>query len=284
MTGTPYLDIRDLVKEFPSRSGPPLRAVDCVSFTVSSGEILGLVGETGSGKSTTARCIVRLIEPTSGQVLVNSEDVLSASRSRLRELRRQMQIIFQDPHSSLSPRLTAEEIVGEGLIIHRLVKNRRELRDRCVELLELVGLKAEHLAFYPNQFSSGQAQRIGIARALAVGPQLLICDEPVSALDASVRAQILNLFADLRRSLGVTILFIAHDLAAVRHLCDRVAVIHFGKIVEIGPRHEVYDAPKHEYTRELLLATPIPNPVLERARRRRRSQVDHGAKELATFP
>jgi ABC-type oligopeptide transport system ATPase subunit len=271
-TGTPLLYVHDLVKEFPARIGPPLRAVDGVSFSVAPGEILGLVGESGSGKSTTARCILRLIEPMSGRVLLNGEDVLSASRSRLRELRRQMQIIFQDPHSSLSPRLTAEQIIGEGLVIHRLVKDSHGLRVRVVELLELVGLGARHLTSYPNQFSSGQAQRIGIARALSVKPQLLVCDEPVSALDASVRAQILNLFADLRDSLGVTILFIAHDLAAVRHLCDRVAVMHFGKIVEIGPRYQIYDAPQHEYTRELLLATPIANPEVERARRLRRRQ------------
>jgi ABC-type oligopeptide transport system ATPase subunit len=249
--------VSDLVKEFRSGSwsgGRPLKAVRGVSFDVGEGEVLGLVGESGSGKSTTARCIVRLVEPTSGRIEIAGRDILSARGRKLAAIRRDVQIVFQDPYSSLNPRFTVEQLIGEGIVVHRLVASRTRLRERVAELLEMVGMGTEHLGRYPRAFSGGQRQRIAIARALAVEPKLLVCDEPVSALDVSIQAQILNLFMDLRERLGLAILFISHDLAVVRYLCDRVAVMSQGEIVEIGPRQQVYERPQHPYTQRLLAA------------------------------
>jgi ABC-type oligopeptide transport system ATPase subunit len=273
----PLLEVRGLTKEFGSRRGDALRAVDDVSFAVGAGETFGLVGESGSGKSTTARCIVRLVEPTAGTVRLLGRDVLAASHGELLRLRRDMQIVFQDPYASLNPRMSVEALVTEGMLVHGLADSRGERRTRAVELLELVGLGEEHLRRHPRSFSGGQRQRISIARALAVEPKLLVCDEPVSAVDVSVQAQILNLFKDLQERLGLTLLFIAHDLAVVRHLCDRIAVMSKGRIVETGTREEIYGAPKHPYTRDLLLAAPVPDPERELERRRRRSQQAAGA-------
>lgn len=268
----PLLEVRDLTRDFTIGGGTTIRAVDSVSFSIAPGEVLGLVGESGSGKSTTARCVVRLIEPSGGQVRLLGQDVLAASHRQLRQLRRHMQMVFQDPYSSLNPRMTVEDLVGEGMLVHGLVKTRKERRQRVIELLNLVGLGEEHLGRHPRYFSGGQRQRISIARALAVEPKLLVCDEPVSSLDVSVQAQVLNLFKDLQARLGLTILFIAHDLAVVRHLCDRIAVMQAGKVVEISSREIIYGAPTHPYTRELLLATPIPDPKRELERHRRRHQ------------
>ena len=271
------LSVKDLVKEFPVRSGlfrqtvDRVRAVNRVSFEIKRGQTLGLVGESGSGKSTTARCITRLIEPTSGSISLGGEDVVHAHRVRLLALRRKMQMVFQDPYSSLDPRMTVQRNVGEGLAIHK-IGNRAERRNRVIELLELTGLGREHLSRFPWEFSGGQRQRIGIARALAVGPDLLVCDEPVSSLDVSIAAQIMNLFKDLQQRLGLTILFIAHDLAMVRHLCDHVAVMLNGELVEIGPASQIYEAPQHAYTKALLLAKSIPDPVVERERRKLRRE------------
>jgi ABC-type oligopeptide transport system ATPase subunit len=276
------LQVEDLVKEFPIRHmfrpSETVVAVNHVTFEVHRGSAVGLVGESGSGKSTTARCIIRLLDPTSGRVLFNGEDVAHVSGATLKQLRRRMQIVFQDPFSSLNPRMRVEGIISEGIRIHHLAATDRERRDRVVELLNLVGLEAAHLRRKPSSFSGGQLQRIGIARALAVNPQLLICDEPVSSLDVSIQAQILNLFRSLQIKLNLTMLFIAHDLATVRHLCDYIVVMQEGKVVEQGPREQIYAAPRHPYTRDLMAAVPVPDPDLERERRKARKVL---AAELA---
>jgi ABC-type oligopeptide transport system ATPase subunit len=264
------LEVRNLVKEFSRSRGlfsPPqvTRAVDDVSFTIEAGETFGLVGESGSGKTTTGRCILRLIEPTSGEVRFKDEDVLGFSKSRLRQARRDMQIVFQDPYSSLNPRMRVGDIVEEPLIIHR-IGSRTERRARVAELFELVGLDGSQLARYPHQFSGGQRQRIGLARALALNPSLIIADEPVSALDVSVQAQVINLLMDLQDRLKLTYLFIAHDLRLVRHICSRVAVMYLGRIVEMGATEALFAAPAHPYTRALLSAIPIPDPSAARHR------------------
>ena len=257
------VEVAHLVKQF--RRGGLLRkdsavmAVDDVSFAVEEGETFGLVGESGSGKTTTGRCILRLIEPTSGAVRFRGEDVLAFSSRRLREARRQMQIVFQDPNSSLNPRMKTREIVEEPLIIHRL-GHRAARRERVAELFRLVGLDPAHLERYPHQFSGGQRQRIGLARALALNPSFLVLDEPVSSLDVSVQAQVVNLLMDLQRQLTLTYLFIAHDLRLVEHICSRVAVMYLGRIVEMGPTTALFTAPQHPYTRALLSAVPIPDP------------------------
>ena len=264
------LEVRHLVKEFGRRGtllrrGSIVRAVDDVSFSIDEGETFGLVGESGSGKTTTGRCILRLIEPTSGEVRFKGEDVLAFSSSRLRQARRDMQIVFQDPYSSLNPRMRAGSIVEEPLIIHRM-GSKAERRARVSELFELVGLDPGQAARYPHQFSGGQRQRIGLARALALNPSLVIADEPVSALDVSIQAQVINLLMDLQQRLKLTYLFIAHDLRLVRHICDRVAVMYLGKIVEMGPTERLFDAPAHPYTRALLSAIPVPDPKAARHR------------------
>ncbi|HEY2435505.1 MAG TPA: ATP-binding cassette domain-containing protein [Vicinamibacterales bacterium] len=264
------LEVRHLVREFTRGerffgAGDPARAVDDVSFTIDRGDTFGLVGESGSGKTTTARCILRLIEPTSGEVVFDGRDVLKLSRAELRAARRDMQIVFQDPYSSLNPRMRAADIVEEPLVIHRL-GSRDERRARVTRLFELVGLDRDHLSRYPHEFSGGQRQRIGLARALALGPKLIVADEPVSALDVSVQAQIVNLLMDLRQQLALTCLFIAHDLRLVEHLCARVAVMYRGRIVEMGDTATLFAAPQHPYTQALLSAIPVPDPDTRRTR------------------
>lgn len=267
---TPLLDVRHLTKEFTRPAGilgkgRTVRAVDDVSFDVREGETFGLVGESGSGKTTTGRCILRLIEPTTGEVRFRGEDVLAFSKRRMRDARREMQIVFQDPYSSLNPRMRAHDIVEEPLIIHRL-GTKAARRERVRELFELVGLEPAQLSRYPREFSGGQRQRIGLARALALNPSFVIADEPVSALDVSVQAQIVNLLMDLQQRLRLTYLFIAHDLRLVRHICGRVAVMYAGRIVEMGDTESIFAAPAHPYTRALLSAIPIPDPSALRSR------------------
>jgi oligopeptide transport system ATP-binding protein len=258
------LTVRHLVKEF-SRShgwwGRPsvVRAVDSVSFAIEPGETFGLVGESGSGKTTTGRCILRLVEPTSGEVRFQDRDVLALSREELRRARRDMQIVFQDPYSSLNPRMRARRIVEEPLVIHKL-GTKAERRDRVAELFRLVGLDPAHLDRYPHEFSGGQRQRIGLARALALNPSLIVADEPVSALDVSVQAQVINLLMDLQERLHLTYLFIAHDLRLVEHICNRVAVMYRGRILEMGDTASLFRSPAHPYTRALLSAIPVPDP------------------------
>ncbi len=265
----PLLEVRDLRKYFPIKRGigerVALRAVDGVSFEIRRGETLGLVGESGCGKSTLARLILRLVEPTAGEVYFGKTSVFQTNKEELRQLRRKMQIVFQDPYSSLNPRMPVEEIVGEGLTIHGLAKG-TEKKNRVAELLEMVGLGREHMGRYPHEFSGGQRQRIGIARALAVGPEFLIADEPVSALDVSIQAQVINLFQDLQAELGLTYLFIAHDLRVIKHISDRVAVMYLGQIVEIAEGNELYQNPLHPYTQALLSAIPVTDPRTKKQR------------------
>ncbi len=264
------LEVRDLVKEFTRGRGAwgrpgSIRAVDRVSFSVEEGATFGLVGESGSGKTTTGRCILRLVEPTSGQVVFKGQDVLALSGGALRRARREMQIVFQDPSSSLNPRMRARTIVEEPLVIHHL-GTRAERRDRVAELFQLVGLDPSHLGRYPHEFSGGQRQRIGLARALALNPSLVVADEPVSALDVSVQAQVINLLMDLQERLKLTYLLIAHDLRLVEQICTRVAVMYRGRILETGPTAALFACPAHPYTRALWSAIPVPDPAARPAR------------------
>jgi oligopeptide transport system ATP-binding protein len=267
------LRVEDLRVHFPITRGALLakqvgtvKAVDGVSFTVRHGETLGLVGESGCGKSTTALAVLRMIEPTAGRIVFEGEDITAYDRARMRPIRRRMQMVYQDPFGSLDPRMKVRDIVGEPLAVHGLAADRRRYRTRVMELLDMVGLLPDMADRYPHEFSGGQRQRIGIARALALEPSLLVCDEPVSALDVSIQAQVVNLLMDLQQRLGLTYIFIAHDLSVVRHISDRIAVMYLGRIVELADRDDLYRDPKHPYTEALLQAVPIPDPELEAAR------------------
>ena len=263
------LEVRNLKQYFPVRAGLmktiPLKAVDDVSFTIGRGETLGLVGESGCGKTTVGRTILRLYEPTGGEVIFDGEPVTAKN---ITHMRKQMQMVFQDPYSSLDPRMTVEDIIGEPLDVHKLYASRAERREKILELMATVGLNAEHATRYAHEFSGGQRQRIGIARALAVNPKFIVCDEPVSALDVSIQAQVINMFEELQEKLGVAYLFIAHDLLVVRHISKRIAVMYLGKIVEVADSDELNENPQHPYTQSLLSAVPIPDPDVTRARQR----------------
>ena len=272
--GQPLLDVRDLKMHFPLTQGiifqrkvGAVQAVDGVSFSVKRGETLGLVGESGCGKSTTGRAILQLYKPTAGNVVFNGSDLTTLDSSQMRKMRRHLQMIFQDPYASLNPRMTVGNIVSEPMQIHKLVA-KNERTQRVQELLQTVGLNPYFANRYPHEFSGGQRQRIGIARALAANPDFIVCDEPVSALDVSIQAQIVNLLEDLQDQFGLTYLFIAHDLSVVRHISNRVAVMYLGKIVELADRNDLYDNPLHPYTKALLSAVPIPDPVIEKQRER----------------
>jgi len=269
------IEVKNMKMYFPVTAGivfqrkvADVKAVDDVSFTINKGETLGLVGESGCGKTTTGRAILQLYKPTAGEVLFNGQNLPDLSNRQMRRVRREMQIIFQDPYGSLNPRMTCGDIVGEPLTVHKLTGSKGEYRDRITELLQTVGLNPYMADRYPHEFSGGQRQRIGIARALAVNPSFIVCDEPVSALDVSIQAQVINLLEDLQEQFGLTYLFIAHDLSVVRHISDRVAVMYLGHIVEIADRNELYENPLHPYTRALLSAVPIPDPVVEADRER----------------
>jgi len=270
--GETLLEVRDLVKHYPVSSGlfgrqvGLVRAVDGVSFTIRRGETLGLVGESGCGKTTTGRCILQLERPTSGSVRFEGQELTTLEPDALRAVRRRIQVIFQDPYSSLNPRMTVTQIVGEPLLVHGLVRDADARTARVQELLRQVGLLPQHGRRYPHELSGGQRQRVGIARALSLEPSLIICDEPVSALDVSIQAQIINLLEDLQQELGLTYLFVAHDLSVVRHISDRVAVMYLGRVVEIADRQSLYEAPRHPYTKALLSAVPIPDPEVEARR------------------
>ena len=269
----PLLDVRGLYKYFPIHAGlfsrhvADVKAVDGVDFTIDSGETLGLVGESGSGKTTIGRLVLRLLEQTKGEIFFDGRDITKLSTNEFRKLRREMQIIFQDPFASLNPRMTVGDIVGEPLRIHNIARG-SAANDRVRELLKLVGLQPYHANRYPHEFSGGQRQRIGIARALAVDPKFIVCDEPVSALDVSIQAQVINLLEDLQSQFGLTYLFIAHDLSVVRHISTRVAVMYVGKLVELANRDVLYENPLHPYTQGLLSAIPIPDPTVEARRER----------------
>ena len=269
MENNNLLEVKNLKQYFPVRvsmfKSMPLKAVDDVSFNIKPGETLGLVGESGCGKTTVGRSVLRLYEPTGGSVIFNGEEV---TEKNILSLRRQMQMVFQDPYSSLNPRMKIEDIIGEPLDVHNLYSNKKERREKIINLMELVGLNAEHATRYAHEFSGGQRQRIGIARALAVDPKFIVCDEPVSALDVSIQAQVINMFEDLKQKLGVAYLFIAHDLLVVHHISDRIAVMYLGKIVEIAPADDLNSNPVHPYTLSLLSAVPMPDPKTVRQKKR----------------
>jgi len=266
------LEVKNLKKYFPVKEGvfkrtvAHVKAVDDISFAVKEGETLGLVGESGCGKSTTGRTILRLLEATAGEIIFKGQNILNHDRKEMRKLRKEMQIIFQDPYASLNPRMTVGDIVGEAIDLHNLAENKKERNEMVIELLEKVGLGSEYMQRYPHEFSGGQRQRIGVARALAVDPKLIIADEPVSALDVSVQAQVVNLLQDLQKEFGLTFLFIAHDLSVVKHISDRVAVMYLGKIVELTSKNDLYNNPQHPYTQSLLSAIPEADPKKKKDR------------------
>lgn len=268
------LEVKDLKKWFPVEKGVifkktigNIKAVDGVSFTVNKGETLGLVGESGCGKTTTGRCILQFEKQTAGTINFNGQSVTELAEKDSKLFRRQMQIIFQDPYGSLNPRMKVRDIIGDPLVVHKLVDNKSQLDDKVKYLMNLVGLKPEMAERFPHQFSGGERQRLGIARALALDPSFIVCDEAVSALDVSIQAQIVNLFSDLQEKLGLTYLFISHDLAVVRHISDRIAVMYLGHIVELAPSSDIYSKPMHPYTQALLSAVAIPDPILEKKRK-----------------
>lgn len=261
------ISVRNLKKYFKVSAGT-LKAVDDISFDIYKGETLGLVGESGCGKSTCGRTVLRLYQPTAGEILLNGENICDFNRKKMMETRKDMQMIFQDPYASLDPRMTVEDIVAEPLDIHNVCENKKERHDRVIELLQLVGLGSEHATRFPHEFSGGQRQRVGIARALALKPRFIVCDEPISALDVSIQAQVVNLLKKLQDDLSLTYLFIAHDLSMVRYISSRVGVMYLGKMVEISTSDEIYDNPIHPYTKGLISAIPVPDPKLQRERKR----------------
>jgi len=266
--GEPLISVRNLKKYFEVGKKAILKAVDGISFDIYPGETFGLVGESGCGKSTAGRTIIRLYDPTDGEVIFNGRNIYNSSRAEMHKVRRDFQMIFQDPYASLNPRMTVEDIVAEPLDIHNDYKSKKERRDRVIKLLELVGLNDEHAMRFPHEFSGGQRQRIGIARALALNPKFIVCDEPISALDVSIQAQVVNLLKDLQKQFGLTYMFIAHDLSMVRYISDRVGVMYLGHMMELASSNELYQNPVHPYTRALLSAIPIPNPEIQRNRNR----------------
>jgi oligopeptide transport system ATP-binding protein len=267
---TPLIEVRNLKEHFPIQvSGlktKPLKAVDGVSFSIKRGETLGLVGESGCGKTTVGRTILNLYKPTSGEIIYDGKPIKTAAD--INEFRKKATMVFQDPYSSLNPRMTVADIIGEPLDVHKLYKTKEERQARILELMSYVGLNSEHAARYAHEFSGGQRQRIGIARALAVNPEFIVCDEPVSALDVSIQAQVINMFQELQEKLGLTYLFIAHDLLVVRHISDRIAVMYLGKMVELADADEIYDHPLHPYSKSLLSSVPVPDPNIARANKR----------------
>lgn len=267
MMTEPILSARNIKKYF-NVSGGTLKAVDGISFDIYQGETLGLVGESGCGKTTAGRTIIRLYEPTEGELYFEGEDIYKLSRHNMKPIRRNIQMIFQDPYASLNPRMTVEEIIAEPLDIHGIYKSDKQKRERVFELLELVGLNEEHALRFPHEFSGGQRQRIGVARSLALNPKFIVCDEPISALDVSIQAQVVNLLKNLQTQMGLTYLFIAHDLSMVRYISDRVGVMYLGMMMELAKSEELYDNPIHPYTQALLSAIPIPDPEVQRSRKR----------------
>lgn len=263
----PLISARNIKKHFNVKGGI-LTAVDGINFDIYPGETFGLVGESGCGKSTAGRTIIRLYEPTEGELYFNGKNIYKLSRHEMEEIRKDFQMIFQDPYASLNPRMTVEEIVSEPFDVHGIYKNSKEKHNRVIELLELVGLSEEHASRFPHEFSGGQRQRVGIARALALNPKFIVCDEPISALDVSIQAQVVNLLKELQKELGLTYLFIAHDLSMVRYISDRVGVMYLGHMMELAKSEELYDNPIHPYTRALLSAIPIPDPDIQRSRSR----------------
>ncbi len=266
----PLIEVKGLKEYFYINTGffktKPLKAVDDVSFFINKGETLGLVGESGCGKTTVGRTILHLYKPTAGQIIYDGKTI--RTKSDIHQFRKKATMVFQDPYSSLNPRMTVSDIIGEPIDIHNLCASKQERQDRILQLMDYVGLNSEHAARYAHEFSGGQRQRIGIARSLAVNPDFIVCDEPVSALDVSIQAQVINMFVELKEKLGLTYLFIAHDLLVVRHISDRIAVMYLGKLVEIAPAGEIYDHPLHPYSKSLLSAVPVPDPVVARANKR----------------
>ncbi|MDQ0192588.1 ABC transporter ATP-binding protein [Paenibacillus wynnii] len=268
MSSNNLIEVKGLRKYFNVGNNKVLRAVDNLNFSIRPGETLGMVGESGCGKSTAGRTILRLYEPTAGSVLFNGTDINKLSAGKMKAMRRDMQMIFQDPYASLNPRFTVSDVIGEALDIHKLAGSRQERKKRIEDLLDMVGLNPDHATRYPHEFSGGQRQRIGIARALAVNPKFIVCDEPISALDVSIQAQVVNLLKELQGRLGLTYLFIAHDLSMVKHISDRVVVMYLGRMVEIAESEELYANPVHPYTQSLLSAIPIPDPDIEMNKKR----------------